>query len=213
MNIVIFGPPGAGKGTQSFFLINKFNFFQLSTGDLLRKELKSGSVIATEIENLMNSGRLVPDKIINNLIDEKLRDESIKNKIIFDGFPRNLEQAKILDELLEKYSQSISLVLNLKVDYPILTKRISGRVSCSVCKKTFNQFFDPPISCCKERTLIKRSDDNEETVAKRLKTYDESTLPILDYYNNKEIVTDVDAMAEISEVSEQISNIIKDLKS
>jgi len=119
--------------------------------------------------------------------------------------------------LLEKNSQSISLVLNLKVDYSILTKRISGRVSCSVCKKTFNEFFDPPTTCkdpnCKTRTLVKRSDDNEDTVSKRLKTYDESTLPILDYYSAKNIVSDVDAMDEIAKVSEQISNIIKDLKS
>jgi adenylate kinase len=217
VNIVIFGPPGAGKGTQSAFLINQFNFFQLSTGDLLRNELKSGSTLAFEIENLMNSGKLVSDDIINNLIEKKLTDQSIENRIIFDGFPRNIKQAKTLDSLLGKYLQSISLVLNLKVDYPILSKRISGRVSCSVCKKTFNEFFDPPVSCdhpaCKTRTLIKRSDDNEETVTKRLKTYDESTLPILDYYMDKGIVVDVDAMAEIAKVSEQISKIIKDLKS
>ena len=217
MNIVIFGPPGAGKGTQSSFLINNFNFFQLSTGDLLRNELKSGSKLASEIEVLMNSGKLVSDDIINNLIEKKLEDKSIENRIIFDGFPRNIDQAKTLDNLLEKHSQSISLVLNLKVDYSILTKRIYGRVSCSVCKKTFNEFFDPPTTCedpnCKSRTLLKRSDDNEGTVSKRLKTYDESTLPILDYYSAKNIVSDVDAMVEIAKVSEQISNIIKDLKS
>ena len=115
--------------------------------------------------------------------------------------------------MLRAHSQSISLVLNLKVDYSILTKRISGRISCSVCKKTFNEFFDPPISCCEKRTLVKRSDDNEEIVSKRLKTYDESTFPILKHYNDKGIVADVDAMTEIADVSKQISNIIKDLKS
>lgn len=213
MNIVIFGPPGAGKGTQSSFLIDNFNFFQLSTGDLLRNELKSGSKLASEIEVLMNSGKLVSDDIINNLIEKKLEDKSIENRIIFDGFPRNIDQAKTLDNLLEKHSQSISLVLNLNVDYSILTKRISGRVSCSVCKKTFNEFFDPPIACCESRTLIKRSDDNVDTVSKRLKTYDKSTLPILDYYADKNIVSDVDAMREINTVSEQISSIIKGLKS
>ena len=165
----------------------------------------------------MNSGKLVSDDIINNLIEKKLEDKSIENRIIFDGFPRNIDQAKTLDNLLEKHSQSISLVLNLKVDYSILTKRISGRVSCSVCKKTFNEFFDPPTTCedpnCKSRTLVKRSDDNEDTVSKRLKTYDESTLPILDYYSAKNIVSDVDAMGQIAMVSDQISNIIKDLKS
>ena len=217
MNIVIFGPPGAGKGTQSSFLIKNFNLFQLSTGDLLREELGSGSKLASEIEELMNAGKLVSDDIINDLIEKKLSDKSIRNTIIFDGFPRNIDQAKTLDRLLLKYSQSISLVLNLKVDYSVLTKRISGRVSCSVCKKTFNEFFDPPTLCeqpgCPGRAMIKRADDNEETVSKRLKTYDESTLPILDYYSSKNIVKDIDAMANIDEVSLQISTIIKELKS
>jgi len=191
MNIVIFGPPGAGKGTQSSFLINNYNLFQLSTGDLLREELKSGSSLAKEIEGLMNAGN------------------------IFDGFPRNLDQAKTLDSLLLKYNQKISVVLNLKVDYSILVKRISGRVSCSVCKKTFNEFFDPPTECekseCKNRSLTRRSDDNEETVTKRLNTYDEQTLPILGHYNEMNLVKDVDAMQDISNVSEQISNIIRGL--
>ena len=128
MNIVIFGPPGAGKGTQSSYLIQNFNLFQLSTGDLLRDELKSKSALASEIESLMNAGKLVSDTIINNLIEKKLSDVSISNRIIFDGFPRNIEQAKTLDSLLSKYSQSISLVLNLKVDYSVLTKRISGKI-------------------------------------------------------------------------------------
>ncbi len=216
MNIVIFGPPGAGKGTQSSYLIQNFNLFQLSTGDLLRDELKSKSALASEIESLMNAGKLVSDTIINNLIEKKLSDVSIANRIIFDGFPRNIEQAKTLDSLLSKYSQSISLVLKLKVDYSVLTKRISGRVSCSVCKRTFNEFFDPPVLCenlkCSDRVLNKRSDDNVETVSKRLKTYDVSTLPILGYYSSKNIVKDVDAMQDIGSVSKQISSIIKDLK-
>jgi len=217
MNVVIFGPPGAGKGTQSAFLIKYFNLVQLSTGDLLREELKSGSELASQIETLMNSGKLVSDDIINSLIEKKLNDKKIQNRIIFDGFPRNIDQAKTLDSLLTKYSQNISVVLNLKVDHSVLTKRISGRVSCSICKTTFNEFFDPPKLCenseCSKRKLIKRSDDNAETVSKRLKTYDESTFPILDYYYSKKLVKDVDAMADINEVSEQISIIIKDLKS
>lgn len=215
MNIVIFGPPGAGKGTQSSFLINNYNLFQLSTGDLLREELKSGSSLAKKIEGLMNAGKLVSDEIINNLIEKKISDKKIQNQIIFDGFPRNLDQAKTLDSLLLKYNQKISVVLNLKVDYSILVKRISGRVSCSVCKKTFNEFFDPPTECekseCKNRSLTRRSDDNEETVTKRLNTYDEQTLPILGHYNEMNLVKDVDAMQDISNVSEQISNIIRGL--
>ena len=217
MNIIIFGPPGAGKGTQSSFLVNKIKMFQLSTGDLLRAELKSGSELARQLKEIMDAGKLVSDDIINELIEKKISDPQVKNNIIFDGFPRNLEQANALDEMLKKYDQKISAIINLKVDYSILVKRISGRISCSICKKPFNEFFDPPITCsnsmCSTRTMVKRADDNMETVSKRLKTYDESTLPILDYYSSKNIVRDIDAMSDIHSVSEQISIIIKDLKS
>jgi adenylate kinase len=218
MNIIIFGPPGAGKGTQSSFLVEKQNMFQLSTGDLLRAELKSGSDLSKQLKEIMDEGKLVSDDIINNLIEKKISDPSIKNNIIFDGFPRNLDQAKSLDQMLKKYDQKISAIINLKVDYSVLVKRISGRVSCSICKKPFNEFFDPPVdpkncanSQCETRELIKRSDDNESTVTNRLKTYDEQTLPILDYYREKGIVKDVDAMKAINEVTDEIKAIISNL--
>ncbi len=218
MNLIIFGPPGAGKGTQSSFLVNDLKMFQLSTGDLLRAELKSGSELSKQLKEIMDSGKLVSDDIINKLIEKKISDPSIKNNIIFDGFPRNLEQAKSLDKMLEKYDQKISGIINLKVDYSILVKRISGRVSCSICKKPFNEFFDLPVdpskclnSSCGNRELIKRSDDNETTVSNRLKTYDEQTLPLLDYYSSRGIVKDIDAMKEISEVTAQIKGVINDL--
>jgi adenylate kinase len=218
MNIIIFGPPGAGKGTQSSFLVEKQNMFQLSTGDLLRAELKSGSDLSKQLKEIMDAGKLVSDDIINNLIEKKISDPSVKNNIIFDGFPRNLDQAKSLDHMLNKYDQKISAIINLKVDYSVLVKRISGRVSCSICKKPFNEFFDPPVdpkncvnSQCETRELIKRSDDNESTVTNRLKTYDEQTLPILDYYREKGIVKDVDAMKAINEVTDEIKAIISNL--
>ena len=218
MNLIIFGPPGAGKGTQSSFLVNKKKMFQISTGDLLRDELKSKSKLSIKLKNIMDSGKLVPDSIIQDLIEKKISNPLIKNKIIFDGFPRNIEQAKSLDILLKKYEQKIFVVINLKVDSSILIKRISGRISCSICKKPFNEFFDPPIKTlecsvkdCKNRELIKRSDDNEKTVSSRLKTYQETTLPLLKYYEIKGIVKNVDAMKTISEVTNQIDNIINNL--
>ena len=218
MNLILFGPPGAGKGTQSSFLVESEKMFQLSTGDLLRAELKSGSDLSKQLKEIMDAGKLVSDDIINNLIEKRISDPSVKNNIIFDGFPRNLEQAKSLDNMLNKYNQKISAIINLKVDYSVLVKRISGRVSCSICKKPFNEFFDPPIepnNCsnnnCGSRELIKRSDDNESTVKNRLKTYDDQTLPILDYYRKKGIVKDVDAMKAINEVTGEIKSIISNL--
>ena len=218
MNVIIFGPPGAGKGTQSSFLVEKKKMFQLSTGDLLRNELKSKSKLSEKLKKIMDSGKLVSDDIINSLIEKKISDSSIKNSIIFDGFPRNIEQAKSLDTMLKKYEQKISVVINLIVDNSILVKRISGRVSCSVCKKPFNEFFDPPgdpaectTAACKGRELIKRSDDNENTVSNRLRTYEESTLPLLEYYKLKGVVKNVDAMKSINEVTSQINCIFNDL--
>lgn len=218
MNLILFGPPGAGKGTQSSFLVESEKMFQLSTGDLLRAELKSGSDLSKQLKEIMDAGKLVSDDIINNLIEKKISEPSVKNNIIFDGFPRNLEQAKSLDGMLNKYNQKISAIINLKVDYSVLVKRISGRVSCSICKKPFNEFFDLPVepnNCsnnnCGSRELIKRSDDNESTVTNRLKTYDDQTLPILDYYRKKGIVKDVDAMKAINEVTGEIKSIISNL--
>jgi len=218
MNIIIFGPPGAGKGTQSSCLVEKKKMYQLSTGDLLRVELKSDSNLSKKLKEIMDSGKLVSDDIINNLIEKKISEPSIKNNIIFDGFPRNIDQAKSLDTMLKKYGQIISLVINLKVDNSILVKRISGRVSCSFCKKPFNEFFDPPrdpSECsnkeCINRDLIKRSDDNENTVSNRLKIYEDSTLPLLNFYESKGVVKNVDAMKSINEVTKQINCIIDDL--
>ena len=192
--------------------------FQLSTGDLLRNELKSKSKLSEKLKKIMDSGKLVSDDIINSLIEKKISDSSIKNSIIFDGFPRNIEQAKSLDTMLKKYEQKISVVINLVVDNSILVKRISGRISCSICKKPFNEFFDPPgdpaectTAACIDRELIKRSDDNENTVSNRLRTYEESTLPLLEYYKLKGVVKNVDAMKSINEVTSQINSIFNDL--
>ena len=191
--------------------------YQLSTGDLLRAELKSKTSLSQKLKKIMDSGKLVSDDIINDLI-EKISEPSIKNNIIFDGFPRNIDQAKSLDFMLNKYDQKISLVINLKVDNSILVKRISGRVSCSICKKPFNEFFDPPrdpaectIKDCSKRDLIKRSDDNENTVSNRLKIYEESTLPLLNFYVSKGVVKNVDAMKSINEITNQINGIIDEL--
>ena len=216
MNLVIFGPPGAGKGTQSSKLVKEFNLFQLSTGDLLRDEVSKKTNFGNKIEEIMKSGGLVSDEIINNLIENKISNVLYKNRIIFDGFPRNLEQAKSLDNLLKKNNQQMSLALNLKVDNQILIKRVTGRVTCSICNKTFNTFFNPPKKCeiknCDQKNLITRSDDNYETIAKRLKTYDEKTFPVLDYYVKKGIMKNIDGMQEINAISDQLFTLIRAIR-
>ena len=159
MNIVIFGPPGAGKGTQSKFIVKKYNIHQLSTGDLLRNEIKKGSELGIKISSIMNSGELVSDEIVGDLIEKFISNENYKNKIIFDGYPRTLNQAKNLDTLLKKYNQKIDIVLKLDVSLETIKKRISER-----------------------KSIEKRADDKEEIAIKRFQNYEKSSEPVLNYY-------------------------------
>jgi adenylate kinase len=144
MNIIIFGPPGAGKGTQSSYIVKKFNLFQLSTGDLLREEINKKTDLGNKISSIVNSGALVSDEIINKLIENVVANDKYKNRLIFDGYPRNITQAENLTKLLAKYNQKISIVIRLKVSLDIIKKRITGRMVCSVCGNTYNEFFNPP---------------------------------------------------------------------
>ena len=143
MNVILFGPPGAGKGTQADNVVKSFNLFKFSTGDLLRKEIDNKTDLGNKIKFLMEEGSLVPDSIINNLIDKILSEKIYFNRLIFDGYPRNLDQAKNLDVLLNKYNQKISCVLNLQVDKNLLLKRILGRQICTKCGLIFNEYFKP----------------------------------------------------------------------
>ena len=138
MNIVIFGPPGAGKGTQSKFIVKKYNLFQLSTGELLRNEIINKTKLGFEISSIMNSGNLVSDNIASDLIEKFIYDDKYKNRLIFDGYPRNKSQAQNLNKLLNKYDQKIDLVLKLTVSLDVIKKRITGRSVCSICGKIYN---------------------------------------------------------------------------
>ncbi len=189
MNIIIFGPPGAGKGTQSKFIVNKFNLYQLSTGDLLRQEIKNKTKLGSEISSIINSGELVSDKIVSDLIEKFVSNGTYKNKIIFDGYPRTLNQAKNLDDLLKKYKQKINIVLKLSVSLETVKKRILER-----------------------QTLEKRADDNEEIAIKRYKTYEKSSEPVIDYYKQSNLLKVVNGEAGISEINGQISVLIDAIK-
>ena len=189
MNIVIFGPPGAGKGTQSKFIANQFNLHQLSTGELLRNEIKNKTELGSQISSIINAGELVSDDVVSNLIKKFISNNEYKNRLIFDGYPRSLAQADNLDFLLKKNNQKISLVLKLSVSLETVKKRISER-----------------------HTLEKRADDNEETAIKRYKTYEKSTEPVLEYYNKSNLLKIVNGEVGISEINKEISGLINAIK-
>ena len=186
MNLVIFGPPGAGKGTQSSFITKKFNLYQLSTGELLREEIRNKTDLGEKISSIINSGDLVSDKIVSELIEKFISKKEFQNRIIFDGYPRNLAQAKNLDILLNNTNQKIDMVLKLSVSLATIKQRISER-----------------------KTLENRTDDNEETAVKRYQTYEKNSKPLIDFYQQSGLLRVVNGERSIVEISSEISAIIE----
>ncbi len=211
MNIIIFGPPGAGKGTQSDKIASKYQLFKISTGDLLRNEIKKETLLGKKIEEIINSGTFVSDNIINDLIEKIVSDKKYKNQIIFDGYPRNIQQAKNLNTLLKKHEQKIDLVISLKVSLDLIVKRITGRLVCSKCGNIFNEFFNKPssnLTCCKDGILKRRSDDNVKTVKKRYETYENLSKPLLNYYSKSGLLKNIGGENKIEEIAAKIAGFI-----
>ena len=185
MNIILFGPPGAGKGTQSNNIINDFNLIQVSTGDLLRNEVKLQTELGKKIELIINKGDLVSDKLVSKLIEKIISVPKNSDRFIFDGYPRTTTQIHDLEILLDKFKQKISVVLNLHVNIETISKRITGRITCDKCLKVFNIYSNPPSSKnheCEKIYIKKRTDDNLETVFHMFQNYKNKTKPVLDYY-------------------------------
>ncbi len=185
MNIILFGPPGAGKGTQSKYLVKKINGFQISTGDMLRNEIKNDSEIGKIITNDMNDGKFVSDEIVNKLIKRIIFDPQKKDRLIFDGYPRSLNQAKNLDLLLAETDQKIDLIFFLNVNKDTIIERIEKR-----------------------KTIEKRSDDELSTILKRYDTYMETTRPVLDFYSKNQNFHEIDGTLEIQEITRKIDTFI-----
>jgi len=186
MNIVIFGPPGAGKGTQSNFIVKKYKLHQLSTGELLRREIKDKTALGKQIESIINIGNLVSDDIVSDLIEKYISDINYKSRLIFDGYPRNLVQVKNLDNLLNKYNQKIDIVLKLSVSLKTIKERISER-----------------------KNLENREDDNEKIAIKRYEMYEKNIEPVIEYYKQTKLLIVVNGEKSVTEISDEISDLIE----
>ena len=188
MNLVIFGPPGAGKGTQSSFIAKKFKLYQLSTGEILRNEIKNNTNLGKQISSIINLGNLVSDELVVNLIEKYLSNKDYKNKIIFDGYPRNLIQAQTLNDLLIKYNQKIHIALRLTVSLDTIIQRIKERSN-----------------------LEKREDDSEEIAVKRYETYEKNIKPVIDFYKQSNLLKVVNGESSIVQINNEISALIESI--
>ena len=215
MNIILFGPPGAGKGTQADNIVKNFSLHKVSTGDLLRKEITNNTNLGRKIKSIVDNGLLVSDDIINNFVEQVLSNKNFYNRLIFDGYPRTLHQAKKLDSFMKKYNQKISCVLSLNVDKKTIIKRILGRQTCSNCGLIFNQYYKPSTDknhTCDPKYLNKRSDDNEKTIISRFETYLSKTLPILDFYKDQKLLHQINGVGQINQIYKEIQAIITPLE-
>jgi len=215
MNLIIFGAPGAGKGTQSNNIINDFDLKQVSTGDLLRSEIKIKTELGKKIESIINNGELVSDDVVNALIKKIISDPKNFNRLIFDGYPRTILQVYALEKLLKEFNQKISIVFSLNVNKDIVSKRANGRVICNRCLRIFNIYLNPPNSKnhkCEKKYLEKRTDDDRKTILNRYETYVVKTKPILDYYDKKRFLVKIDGSQKIVEIYDKIKGILENIR-
>lgn len=216
MNIILMGPPGAGKGTQAELIKREYPIPHISTGDMFREAVSNGTELGLEAKKYMDEGKLVPDEVTIGIVKERLAQDDCKEGFLLDGFPRTTVQAEALDEVLSQLGKTIEAAINITVPDEILIERVANRVSCKSCKAVYNLKFNPPKEAGKcdkcGGELIQRDDDKEETIRKRLEVYNEQTNPVLEYYENKGILHVLDGYRETSAVFSDIKQLLESLK-
>ena len=216
MNIILMGLPGAGKGTQASEIVKKYPIPHISTGDMFRKAIKEETDLGKEAKSYMDRGELVPDEVTIGIVRERLAEEDAKKGFLLDGFPRTVEQADALNDILSSLGREVDAVINIQVPEEELMNRLTGRRICEVCGTTYHLVFNPPkvegICDLDGGKLYQREDDNPETVANRLSVNVKQTKPLLDFYENQGVLKNIDGSREIENVTEDVIQILETLK-
>lgn len=208
MRVVLLGPPGAGKGTQASAIVKRYNIPHISTGDIFRANIKEGTELGNKAKEYMDKGLLVPDQVVVEIVEDRLKEDDCANGFLLDGFPRTVNQGEALDEVLSSMGVKLDKVVNIDADSEVLIQRAIGRRICKECGATYHVKFNPPKEegiCDNDgSSLYQRDDDTEETVATRINVYLEQTQPLIDYYEEKKLILNVDGIKSIDEITSSI---------